>query len=102
MKLGRPNTKPGGPNVSQWNIVCVRSPGVGAPVGHVHFMLFVSILFALGCQRKRVFHRIWAIKNCWSASWAMCMMRLGQGDPVHLLYYHSPSRFKVHDLHTDV
>ena len=43
------------PNASQWNIGCVGSPGVGARVGHVHFMLFVSISFALGSQRERSF-----------------------------------------------
>ena len=42
-------------NTSQWNIGCVGSPGVGARVGHVHFMLFVSISFALGSQHKRGF-----------------------------------------------
>ena len=49
------------PNASQWNIGCVGSPGVGSPgvgahVGHVHFMLSVSISFTLGSQRKRGFH----------------------------------------------
>ena len=34
---------------------------VGACIGHVHFMLFVSILFALGTQHKRIFSGIWAI-----------------------------------------
>ena len=34
---------------------CVGSPGVWAGIGHVHFMLFVSISFALGCQHKRGF-----------------------------------------------
>ena len=29
--------------------------GVGAGVGHVHFMLFMSISFASGTQRKLVF-----------------------------------------------
>ena len=43
------------PNASQWNIGCVGSPCVGARVGHVHFMLFVSISFALGSQRERSF-----------------------------------------------
>ena len=33
------------PNKSQWNMGCIGSPGVGARVGHVHFMLFVSISF---------------------------------------------------------
>ena len=36
------------PNASQWNIVCVGFPGVGSRVGHVHFIFFVSISFALG------------------------------------------------------
>ena len=31
------------PNASRWNIGCVGSPGVGACVVHVDFMLFVSI-----------------------------------------------------------
>ena len=39
------------PNASQRNIACVGSPGVG----HVHFMLIVSISFALGGQRKHIF-----------------------------------------------
>ena len=38
------------PDTSQWNI-----GGVGAGVGHVHFMLFMSISFAWGTQRKLVF-----------------------------------------------
>ena len=46
------------PNTSQWNIGGVGSSGIGARVGHVHFMLFVSILFALGTQRERVFSGI--------------------------------------------
>ena len=43
------------PNTSQWNIDCVGSPGIGACVGHVHFMLFMSISFALGSQLERSF-----------------------------------------------
>ena len=43
------------PNASQWNIGCVGAPGIGAGTGHTHFMLFVSISFALGGQRKRGF-----------------------------------------------
>ena len=43
------------PNASQWNIGCVGTPGVGTHVGHVHFILFVSISFALGSQCKRGF-----------------------------------------------
>ena len=33
----------------------VGSPGIGACIGHVHFMLFASISFALGSQCKRGF-----------------------------------------------
>ena len=36
---------PCGPNTSRWNI-----GGFGDGVGHVDFMLFVSISFALGSQ----------------------------------------------------
>ena len=43
------------PNASQWNIARVGSPGIGARVGHVHFMLFVSISFALGSQCEHRF-----------------------------------------------
>ena len=43
------------PNGTRWNIGCVGSPRVGARIGHVDFMLFVSISFALGSQRKCVF-----------------------------------------------
>ena len=46
LKFALPPTQ--NPNPSQWNIGCVGSPGVGACIGHVHFMLFVSISFALG------------------------------------------------------
>ena len=40
------------PNAWRWNIGCVGSPWIGAHVGHLHFMLFVSISFALGSQRE--------------------------------------------------
>ena len=43
------------PDASQWNIGGVGSSGIGAGVGHVHFMLFMSISFASGTQRKPVF-----------------------------------------------
>ena len=43
------------PNASQWNIACVGSPGVGAHVGHIHFMSFVSFLCVLGSQHERSF-----------------------------------------------
>ena len=50
------------PNACQWNIGGVGSPGVGACVGHVHFMLFVSISFALGHKTQTCFSGIWAKK----------------------------------------
>ena len=37
---------------TQWNIGCVGSPDVGARVGHVHFMLFMSNSIVLDSQRK--------------------------------------------------
>ena len=40
------------PNVSQWNLGCVGSPMQNSRVGHVHFMLFVLISFALVIQHK--------------------------------------------------
>ena len=50
-----PNAKPkicvtpnANPDASQWNLGCVGTPGVGAHIGHVYFMLFVSISFVLG------------------------------------------------------
>ena len=43
------------PDASQWNIGCVGSLALGLCVGHVHFIFFVLISFALGSQRKRSF-----------------------------------------------
>ena len=43
------------PNANRWNIGRVGSPHFGAHVGHGHFMLFVSISFALGSQSERGF-----------------------------------------------
>ena len=43
------------PNASQWNIGCV--PTQNFRVGHVHFILFVSISFVLGSQRERSFQQ---------------------------------------------
>ena len=43
------------PNASQWNIGCVGFQTQNSCVGHVYFILFVSISFALGCQRKHSF-----------------------------------------------
>ena len=42
------------PNVSQWNIGCVGDPTQNFHIGHVHFMLFVLISFALGTHRKAI------------------------------------------------
>ena len=39
----------------QWNIGCVGYQTQNLCLGHVHFMLFVSISFALGGQRKHNF-----------------------------------------------
>ena len=43
------------PDASQWNIGGVGPSGVGAGVGHVHFMFFVLISFAFCSQRKPSF-----------------------------------------------
>ena len=45
------------PDASQWNIGGVGPSGVGAGVGHVHFMFFVLISFAFSSQRKPGFQR---------------------------------------------
>ena len=50
------------PNASRWNIGCVGSPHIGAGVGHVHFMLFVSISFALG-DNTNVFSVEYGLRN---------------------------------------
>ena len=47
------------PDAGQWNIGCVGSLALGLCVGHVHFIFFVLISFALGSQRK------------WSFQWNM-------------------------------
>ena len=61
LKFALPPT--GSPNASQWNIGCLGSSGIGARIGHVHFRLFVSILFAFGSQRKRGFSVEYGLKN---------------------------------------
>ena len=38
------------PNATSWNIGCVGSSRIGAHIGHVDVMLFVSISFALGSK----------------------------------------------------
>ena len=50
------------PDDSQWNLGGVRPFGVGAGVGHVHFMFFVLISFAFCSQRNPVSSGIWALK----------------------------------------
>ena len=40
------------PNTSQWNVGCVWSPTQNFHIGHVHFMLFVLISFALVTQHE--------------------------------------------------
>ena len=47
----------------QWNIGGGGSPTQRFCVGHVHFMLFVSILFASGTQRKPVFQWSMGLRN---------------------------------------
>ena len=42
-------------NTSQWIIGCVGFQLQNSCVGHVYFILFVSISFALGGQRKHSF-----------------------------------------------
>ena len=46
---------------SQWTIGCVGSPGVGARVGHVHFMLFVTFHVRWVANANTVFSGIWAL-----------------------------------------
>ena len=43
------------PNASRWNIGHVGASRFAACVGHVDFMLFVSISFTLGSQHKSNF-----------------------------------------------
>ena len=43
------------PNASQWNIGCIGSQTQNLCVGHVHFMIFVSISFAFCSQRRPSF-----------------------------------------------
>ena len=50
LKFALPPTQT--PNTSQWNIGCVGSPKQNFRVGHVYFMLFVLISFALVTERE--------------------------------------------------
>ena len=49
------------PNASQSNIGCVGSLGVGARIGNVHFMLFVSFHLRWVANANAVFSGIWAL-----------------------------------------
>ena len=69
-----PNATPHGPNASKWNIVHVGSPCVGARVGHVHFMFFVSTSFPLGSQCEPSFRWNMGLKpifHCDTKSFAL-------------------------------
>ena len=61
LKFALPSTPT--PDASQWNIGGVGPSGVGAGVGHVHFMLFMSISFASGTQRKLIFQWNMGLKH---------------------------------------
>ena len=67
-----------GPNASQWNIVCIWDSRLGFEfgicVGHLDFMLFVSISFVLGSQCKRNYWYViykgtkgGTLRLCWEA-----------------------------------
>ena len=71
LTLMDPMLTPHRPNSSQWNIVCVVSPQVGARFGHVHFMFFVSISFALATQHKPIF--LWNM--CYIHKESYCKIR---------------------------
>ena len=51
------------PDASQWNIGGIGSPMQNFRVGHVHFVLFMSISFASGTQRKLVFQWNMGLKH---------------------------------------
>ena len=59
LKFAFPPTQ--NPNTSQWNIGCVGSLVLGLCVGHVHFISFVLISFALRSRRLAVSSGIWAL-----------------------------------------
>ena len=52
------------PNASQWNIGCVGSQTQNLCVGHVHFMLFVLISFALVTQREPSLQWNMGLREC--------------------------------------
>ena len=51
------------PNASQWNIGCIGSLALGLCVGHVRFIFFVLISFALGSRCKRNFQWNMGFRN---------------------------------------
>ena len=51
------------PNASRWKIGCVGLQTQNSCVGHVHFILFVSISFALGGQPKHSFSVEYGLKG---------------------------------------
>ena len=63
-----PNAYPHGPNakpnMSRWNIAHVRCPRIGPRVGHVDFMLLVSISSASRRQRKPCFQWCMDLNTC--------------------------------------
>ena len=78
------------PNASQWNIGCIGFQTQNSCVGHLHFMLFVSISFALGSQHKRSFQ--WNM-GCtpWTLTQPLVTYPLGHippGQVCHMNLYH--------------
>ena len=67
------------PDASQWNIGGVGSPTQNFCVGQLHFMLFMSIPFASGTQRKLVFQ--------WNMGFTMPRQTLSR-QTRHLRHYH--------------
>ena len=58
LKCALPQTR--NPNASQWNIGCVGFQAQHYCIGHVHFMLFVSISFQWVANANAVFSGRWA------------------------------------------
>ena len=65
-----PDTKPKScvyptptPDTSQWNIGGVRPSGVGAGVGHVHFIFLCRFHLRLVVNANPVSSGIWAVKS---------------------------------------
>ena len=58
------------PNASKWNIDGVGPSGIGAGVGHVHFMFFVLISFGFCSQRKPSFQWNMGLRDWMSGKWS--------------------------------